>query len=174
MPNNPVAVTRADVVRRAQSMIGKGVYKLSKGGRVPSNLTPLVDGQCDCSGFVAWCLGVDRYQPGKVAGGDWIETSAVAYDAVHFGSLFSQVWKDHLHQPGDLIVYGDSSRMVQGKKRTAQGHIGVVETVDANGRAEMVIDCASGRGLKAVGRRPASFFFARGAIVARFKGLAES
>ena len=82
-------LTIAEAVRRAKSMVGykpelpanapKGTrrvnikYRLSKfnGGKDPyaqhpadwsyGNRTPT----CDCAGFVAWCLGYDRYQPGK-------------------------------------------------------------------------------------------------------------
>ena len=167
MPNHPVPVTASDVVVRARSMVGKGKYKLGKGGRAPSNPTPFVEEQCDCSGFVAWCLGIDRYQPGKVAQGDWIETTAVVKDATHYGGTFSLI--PYNHRPGDVIVYGD---LFRGKKKVGEGHIAIVETVDENGKALMTIDCASSRGATgAVNRRSAAFFFARNAIVARFKGL---
>lgn len=175
MPNLPVKVTLADIVRRAKSVIGEGVYKLGAGGRVPSAKKPFdKEGRSDCTGFASWCIGIDRYQPGRVNGDDWIETSAVFADAQEDGPLFLHVTAPLQPRPGDLIVYGDRYGVVNGRrKKIGEGHIGIIESVDLKGRADTVIDCASSRTNGAVNRRPASFFFGRGAIVVRFKGVVE-
>jgi hypothetical protein len=57
----------ADVIKKAKSMLGKGIrYKLGAGGRNPNNRTPetIRDGilGCDCAGYVAWAWGFDRFQ----------------------------------------------------------------------------------------------------------------
>lgn len=49
------------VVGRAMSAVNQGIrYKLGKGGMNPGSPTPAASGQCDCSGFVAWCLFMSR------------------------------------------------------------------------------------------------------------------
>jgi hypothetical protein len=58
---------QADVIKKAKSMLGKGIiYKLGAGGRNPNNRTPetIRDGilGCDCAGYVAWAWGFDRFQ----------------------------------------------------------------------------------------------------------------
>lgn len=160
MPNLPVSVTRSDVVTRARSAIGQGKYKLGQGGRVPRNPAPFVDEMCDCSGFVAWCLGIDRYQPGKVSGGDWIETTQVYVDAQDDAGLFVRTM---VPRPGDVIVYPD--------RKGKQGHIGVVSEVE-DGKVSKVIHCASSNKNGAVQETGPDVFIARSAITARFKNYA--
>lgn len=159
MANLSVPVTRCDVLDRARSVIGQGKYKLGSGGRVPKQATPFQDGQCDCSGFVAWCLGVDRYQPKKVGGGDWLETTAVYRDAQNDGGLFTQVM---VPRSGDVIVYGD--------KGGRQGHIGIVSQV-IEGKVTKVIHCARSNRPAAIMETAPLVFFRNAAIVARFKHL---
>jgi len=160
MPNKPVPVSLSIVVHRARSVIGRGVYGLGSGGRVPSAATPLdASGRCDCSGFVAWALGIDRYQPGRVAGGDWVETTAVCRDAMAGFGLFSHTTEP---EPGDVIVYPDKGRK--------QGHIGVVVAVDG-GKVTNVVHCAASHRPGAIKETGPEVFLRNGAITARFIGV---
>lgn len=74
-------------VLEARRWVGGGVYKLGAGGRNPDDGTPFDrDGRCDCSGFVAHCLGIDRKQPDG-----WVNTTAIVLDAQHPGGRFELV-----------------------------------------------------------------------------------
>ena len=78
-------MTREEAVQRARSAAGQGCqYALGKGGLHPERPFPwavAVDAKlCDCSGFVAWCLGVSRQAP--VPALPWLETTAVYHDAM--------------------------------------------------------------------------------------------
>lgn len=115
-------MTGLEVVDRARSAIGKGcIYRLGKGGYTPTNLVPWSKQfECDCSGFVSWCLGVSRKtdNPWYVRfNGGWLETSAIVRDATSPFGVFTEVARyDAL--PGDLLVWGDAGG--------AQGHVGIV------------------------------------------------
>lgn len=132
----------ADVVARARGAIGHGcVYALGKGGMHPASPTPWPTGLpnvgCDCSGFVAWCLGVSRMltkdHPHYEFGG-WFETSAIARDArSEFGFVNEVLWS--LALPGDLLVWGDHDGH--------QGHVGIVSECDETGPVR-VIHCSRG------------------------------
>ena len=172
-----VSVSLADIVERALSACGEGKYVLGKGGRNPLADSPLHDGACDCSGFVAWCIGLDRYQPGKVAGGDWIETSAMVRDANYDRNLFVPM---NERRPGYILVWGDrqvSDRKRPGKTRTVQGHVGVISEVDQHGKVTKVIHCSSGnyrtKGV-AIAETDPGVFLTNGAMVVRFKGTVEA
>ena len=144
-------MTPAEVVARARHAIGKGIiYKLGAGGKDPARALPATAGACDCSGFVAWCLGLPRRQPETIG---WIETSRMVRDARGANLLFVEVLEP---QPGDVIVYPD--------RNGRQGHCGIVSQVDGGLR---VIHCAS-RGLNdAIRETSAARFLASGAIFAR-------
>lgn len=161
MPNKPVTVTLDSIVRRARSVCGEGKYVLGKGGRVPSADNPFDRGECDCSGFVSWCIGLDRYQRNAIAG-DWIETTAIVKDASYERKLFAAM---NERKPGYLIVYGD--------KNGRQGHVGIISEVDSHGRVTKVIHCSSGnyrtKGV-AVAETDPNVFLTNGAITVRFKG----
>jgi len=97
------------------------MYKLGKGGFDPKALHPWNRTmQCDCSGFVAWCLGVSRKTDNPwyaKQNGGWLETSAITRDATSPFGVFTEVARyDAL--PGDVLVWGD--------KAGAQGHVGIV------------------------------------------------
>lgn len=122
---------RADMVERARRCIGHGcTYKLGMGGVKPNAVWPWKVnpeknvGECDCSGFVAWCLGTSRLRRDVEAfwkmNGGWIETSAIARDAETTHALFGEVSPDQA-LPGDVVVYGD--------KGGHQGHVGLVVSV---------------------------------------------
>ncbi len=105
-------LTRSQIVERALSAVGQRTrYKLGRGGYDPRTAHP--GSECDCSGFVAWCLGLPR----KNAAIEWIETSRIVNDALGAGKLFVGV---DAPEPGDFVVYGD--------KGGKQGHCGIVIT----------------------------------------------
>lgn len=128
----PPALTPVDPIARALSpaVLNHGVYRLGKGGRRPLALMPFdADGYLDCSGYVSWCLGLDRYQPGRI-GGDWISTDTIVRDVTGPRAMFAPVPAAFAGsrlfvgvRPGDLVVY--AGRVVAGV-RVAIGHVGVV------------------------------------------------
>lgn len=159
-------MTGAEVVERARSAIGHHtIYALGKGGYNPASPFPWSSlGECDCSGFVAWCLMMSRHldHPWYLAeNGGWLETTAIVRDAMSPFGFFQKV--DWLQaRPGDLLVYGDHD----GK----QGHVGVVSALDAEGPAA-AIHCSSGnyrtRG-DAIQETIAALWKMRPSIVARY------
>lgn len=104
---------------------------------------------CDCSGFVAWCIGLGRYQPDltKAWGTEWFGSSAVT------GSWKRKSgWFEVLHTmdpeiknatgltpaPGDIVSYAHS-------QYHNVGHIGLVVGPPTNSDPWScpVIDCAA-------------------------------
>lgn len=126
---------------RAHLALGQGIrYKLGYGGMDPSRSTPaesrlLYRNRCDCSGYVAWCLGLSRkpkpYRPW------WIETTNVYRDAVSARRVFRIIPEP---VPGCVVVFGDYTR--NGIKH--EGHIGLV--VGGGEDDYRVIDC-TGKGI---------------------------
>lgn len=109
-------------------------YVLGQGGFDP---TKMLSRKCDCSGFIAWAIGIPReFPPGS---GRWLDTDAywkgggAAAKAAGFPLLQNVAAPDA--EPGDLIVYPD-----QGGK---QGHIGIISGVDDDGELK-VIHCSKG------------------------------
>lgn len=169
MPKSLGPLTSQQVVDRALSACGKATrYKLGAGGRDPRKAHPAVAGQCDCSGFAAWCLGVDRYLPNgsipHLPGGEWFETTQLVRDAKSpFGFVAEVYWAEA--RPGDLVVYGDRA----GK----QGHVGVVVEVGQDGPTK-VAHCSMGNERRGDAIRvtgPAAFS-GSGAIAARVAWVA--
>lgn len=169
MPKPLGMLTRQQVVERARSACGKGIhYKLGAGGRDPHRPLPAADGLCDCSGFVAWCLGIDRFIPNALLphlpdGGDWFETTAVYRDARSpFGFVDEVPWR--AAQIGDLVVWPDRGRK--------QGHIGIVTMVSTAGEGPvLVVHCSVGNDRKgdAIAETSSDIFFNNGAIGARVR-----
>lgn len=158
-----------EVVRRALSVVNQGcAYKLGKGGFNPSSPVPWSSlGQCDCSGFVSWAIGVSRQTDNpwyKKQNGGWFETSAIVADCRTPFGFFDQVpWEEA--QLGMLLVWGDSR--VGGKTR--QGHVGIVTEI-GGGAPVSVCHCSSGNFRKfgdAIQETDVSIFKANSAIVAR-------
>ncbi len=121
----------SQTLTRANSCLGlKTIYKLSAGGTNPT--VPLTR-ECDCSGFVAWAVGIPRELP--PGSNHWFFTDSIwgGGSPVKPG-LFSQM---ELPQsvPGDLLVYPHSG--------DAPGHVGIIAQVDHN-RPSMVIHCSHG------------------------------
>ena len=108
----------AAVMARAHAAAAQGIrYKLGKGGMNPGSPTPGSGGQCDCSGFVAWCLGMSRQTNEhfyRQFNGGWIETTAVWTDIGSSVGIFSNVQK----RPGAIVVYPDANGR--------EGHIGII------------------------------------------------
>jgi hypothetical protein len=159
-----------DVVTRALGTTGKGCrYKLGAGGRLWHKQTPWTPAlmTCDCSGFVAWCLGVDRHTDHpyyKAFNGGWLETTAVERDALAEGvGMFDHVpWADAAL--GDVLVWGD--------RDGHQGHIGVV--TDCSTGPVKVVHCSVGnerRTQDAIRETGVEVFLQNRAIVARYAGL---
>jgi hypothetical protein len=124
----------ATVLARAKSATGKGIrYKLGAGGMKPGNASPAAAGKCDCTGFVAWCLGFSRKLTDRfyvVQNGGWFETTAVWKDIESNVGIIEPSDR----RPGAIIVYPDVGRR--------QGHIGII--VDA----KRVIHCSKGNDTK--------------------------
>jgi peptidoglycan hydrolase-like protein with peptidoglycan-binding domain len=112
----------------------KTTYSLGKGGFDP---TKLLTQECDCSGFIAWAIGIPRELP--PGSGRWLDTDAYwngggsAAKAAGFPLFRNVAAADG--EPGDVIVYPD-----QGGH---QGHIGIISDVKENGQLR-VIHCSRG------------------------------
>lgn len=161
----------AEVVRRARSAIGKGTrYVLGAGGRDPLHPLPGGDGgTCDCSGFVAWCYGIDRFLPGSrnkrspipyYGKGEWFETSNIVADAKSPFGFVEEVEYDFAVL-GDMLVWAD-----RGGK---QGHVGIIASLDHDG-PKTVIHCSKGNFTRtgdAIRETTPTVFLSNKAIVAR-------
>lgn len=123
------------MIDRARTALGLKIqYKLGKGGVKPELSTPAPQGQCDCSGYVAWCLGISRVMKDpfyKAANDGWFETTAIYKDILSSAGIFAEV---SAPVPGCIAVYGDHGGN--------QGHIGIVTQVK-NNKVQRVIHCSS-------------------------------
>lgn len=127
-----ISTTAARAVYRAkQAATQLANYILGTGGRDPSAPNPFtekpgVGGGSDCVGFVNWCWGLDRYQPGVFSEYDgWINTDSILLEAMHKGEFFEIVDKPCM---GDAVVF-PSVTNAKGQ-RIECGHIGLVVAVD--------------------------------------------
>lgn len=170
LPAPALSMLALEAVHRAQSaMTHRAVYRLGMGGFNPSSPVPWNSrGECDCSGFVAWCLGVGRHldHPWYAAyNGGWLETTAIVRDAVSRFGFFDRVAAE-LAKPGDLLVYGDHDGH--------QGHVGLVATAQIGVRS--VIHCSLGafkNGGDAIAESSPGLWLSRGGIVARYALFTE-
>lgn len=124
-------VSSAQTLQRAKSaLFKKTIYKLGKGGFDPSK--PL-SAQCDCSGFIAWAIGIPRELPPK--SNKWLSTDEYwsGGKPVKAGLFIQKDITEALI--GDLLVYPD--------KGGKQGHIAVVSIVE-KGKPVSIIHCSSG------------------------------
>lgn len=130
MPSNlSLKLSRRDAVDRALSQVGKGKYELGTGGRNPANKSPFGKSRrgkpgtnwCDCSGFIAWCLGYDRVQNLGLDTEVWYSCAEIISDTYHVNPrLFHRF--TGLVIPGDILVYGPKGKM-------KWGHIGIITKV---------------------------------------------
>jgi cell wall-associated NlpC family hydrolase len=122
------AAWAAEVVRRAKSCEGQGVYGLGHGGKDPSALSPLDKaGLLDCSGFLAWSWSEPRHDPDDgedEIGGDWIYTDALEADARGRQRFARRILPPDV-RPGDGLVYGAGAKV---------GHCAIVVAVPAVAR----------------------------------------
>lgn len=114
-------------------------YRLGRGGFDPGSQTPGQNGECDCSGFIAWCLGLSRDQRKKH--GMWISTTDIAVDANGKQRLFVKLAKP---EPGCIVVYPD--------REGRQGHVALVTQASPL----WGIDCSAGR--NGIAERSLAFF----------------
>lgn len=122
---------------RARKGLGrKTIYKLGRGGMSPNKE---LDRICDCSGFVAWAIGIPRQIP--PGNGGWLDTDAYARGgAPAFSGLTSRV--ETGIRAGDIYVYPDYTDAA-GKH---EGHMGIISRVDASGTPTRVIHCSYSNG----------------------------
>lgn len=112
------------------------IYKLGQGGFHPENTRPGdAENECDCSGFVCWCLGMSRLSDipfYKKTYGGYIYTNSIYADAQASTGIFTQIDSP---KPGALIVYpgGDIHKY---------GHVGIITSVE-DGKVSKVIHCSS-------------------------------
>lgn len=135
---------------RARAFVGRGRFLQGAGGRDPG--APGPEGACgsrvgcDGPGFVAWCLGYDRYQPAFAGGWDWVEPDSMILEAESTGRWFQQL---AIPEVGALIVY-PSIELVRAGRSDRRGHVGLIAVVptswprdDARWTALRVIHCAA-------------------------------
>ena len=167
-------VTVDELLARARSVAGKGIkYKLGGGGMNPNRASPAnLNGECDCSGYVCWALGISRetnHPLYEKFNGGWINTDAIVMDANAPTGFFSRL---DTPRPGCLIVFASKppTRKV--------GHVGIVAKVDTvSGRtvATKVIHCSHGNqkaNQDAVCETDPKVFKTRDAIYAWYEGVA--
>jgi hypothetical protein len=140
--NGRVELTRAQAVQRALDCVSDKdhYYRLGSGGRNPKADRPYDSkGRVDCSGFVSWALGFDRYQHFigiyGVPEDWWWSTDGLYDDATDRGQLdddqrygpgwFRMVAKTEPVLPGDVLVYPDYK--LNGVNK--QGHTGLIVEV---------------------------------------------
>ena len=126
---------KTSTLERARSGLGLAtIYELGKGGFDPTR--PLTK-ECDCSGFIAWAIGIPREFPPRTD--RWMDTDAywggggTAARAAGF-PLLTRVDIAEA-EPGDLIVYPDSPG-------GGQGHMGIISETGPGGLK--VIHCSRG------------------------------
>lgn len=131
------------VVLRALTATNKGTkYGLGAGGTNPNAALPSINGKCDCSGFVSWCLNMSRKTNEAFyvrLNGGWIETTAVSKDIGSSSGIFEPL--DH-PEPGCVVVYGDY-RGNDGRHH--EGHIAAVTEVNGGrgvGGIDKIVHCS--------------------------------
>lgn len=122
----------------------------------------------DCSGFVAWCLGLDRYQPDSAV--KWISTDGMIRDADGEQEYFSPIDRPEL---GAVVVYGSEWR---DGRRIYVGHVGIVVCLPVRGWGPghrqwsrlRVVHCSSGNDRRmggAIQQTDASHWRGRGRLL---------
>jgi hypothetical protein len=142
-------------VDRLRSAKGKGIrYGMGHGGEHPDDDLPTRDGECDCSAFQCWGMGVGK-SPNKNPTGTWLGTGGMYTDA-----MTKQVVLERIPEPefGCLAIY----TAVPGKA----GHVACVTDV----AARTIIDCSSSQG--GINEHSGAYFWKnKKTIWARVKGL---
>jgi cell wall-associated NlpC family hydrolase len=175
MPRN-IAVTREEAVARALSVVNQPCrYKLGAGGRDPSKPYPWNEQrECDCTGYLAWVLGLDRYMeenPWYVRqNGGWLESTAIVRDCAAPYGIFAR-GERRTARPGDVLAWGDHGGR--------QGHVGIIVGRSADGYALRVAHCSSGNQILSENRTAIrvgddSMWWVRPSVVAVFAGFAAA
>jgi hypothetical protein len=129
---NAILLNRAKRAIEAAKTQTNIKYKMGHGGYHPDSDQCSEDGLCDCSGFVAWTISMNRdltaTHKNERFGMDWIETTNIYNDAIGPQKLFMKIAAP---QVGSIAVYPDHD----GK----QGHTGLV----VNLKPFIVVDCRS-------------------------------
>lgn len=101
--------------------------------RTGLGLDQLPRAACDCSGLVAWCLGVPRH-PIAIAGKSdgWFNTGAIHADALGRQQCFTVLAQAMV---GALLVFPANAGV------RPVGHVAIISETDA-GRATRIIHCA--------------------------------
>lgn len=145
----PDALPALSPLARARSLVGTGRYLVGAGGRDARARTPdsRVRGRrgCDDAGFLAWCFGYDRYQPGFTHGWDWINADSMIIEAETARAWFRQLPEPEL---GAIAAYC-SIALERDSQRDRVGHAGLVAalpatwtTDDLTWSAMRIIHCA--------------------------------
>lgn len=152
-----------DLIEKARKAIGKNTpYVLGAGGYHPEQPLPGGPGGCDCSGFIAWLIGISRdNRKGQVKGFPaWFSTDSIYADAVGKRLLVERI---PFPEAGCFAVYPDH-KGADGKPK--QGHVALV--VDP--KARTIIDCSSShKGITEHVDDMAHFFTRQDAIFCRLK-----
>jgi hypothetical protein len=158
---------KAEIVERAidaarLSSVLQTDYVLGKGGFDPGRHVPWNRSrECDCTGFLAWCIREPRENDG-IPGG-WIESTMVFNDATKTQRMFRTLTGVERAEPGDIYVIGDTPGR--------EGHVAIITEVARDGSVVKIVDCSSSnaRAAEAIQRRPPGYFKANGGIVVRVK-----
>jgi hypothetical protein len=109
--------------------VGQGRYVVGAGGCDASAARPesVARGKlgCDYAGFLAWCLGYDRYQRGFVPGSDWINADSMIREAETLGTWFRPLVAPEI---GAIVAYC-SIDLERDGQRDRIGHAALVVEV---------------------------------------------
>lgn len=133
-------MTVNELLQRARTAAGQGIkYKLGAGGINPIAPSPAnLNRECDCSGYVCWCLGISRQTTHPLYvnfNGGWINTDAMVHDGLRQSGFFEQLT---VPKVGCLVVFPSSP------PRVRVGHVGIVTAVSSAGAVTRVIHCSKG------------------------------
>lgn len=129
-------MTIEEVLERARSCIDRGIrYRLGRGGMDPRATLP--GRECDCSGFVCWCLGISRRSahPFHANNGGWLNTTEIVRDARVPGGVFTQLERPQI---GALMVFP--------WKKDTPGHVGIISGMQSSSAVIAVIHCSPRNG----------------------------
>lgn len=143
--NTSALQAHIDRARRAVANCGNITYKMGQGGTEPADPCPSRNGKCDCTGFISWVLGIDRFQGDKKKWFSkflpWVETTAIYKDATGPQRVFVKIPEP---VEGCMVVFPDKWMGL------SSGHIGLVtRIVKTDGKLYLTgIDCSSGSSKK--------------------------
>lgn len=134
--------TRREILAQARHHTQINVQYRLGGGKHTAQGDNCLDeiGSSDCSAFVLWCLGVDKYQPGTLGmpdGMQWINTD-VLWRAMP-SQFFMDVASPQLLIPSDVVVF-PSGETRGGNWKV--GHCGIISRTNINFKDTYVIHCS--------------------------------